>query len=756
MCDNVCIEVNETVENISIEVRDFSVLNIISQDAGNSATTGTDGLVFVPSGGGGVSNHSELNLDDGTNPHGTTKADVGLGNVDNTSDVDKPISIATQNALDNKQDNLTEVNFGTFSDSLTEKTNIVDADKFNVTDSADSNKQKKFTFANLKIVLTTFFNGLFAKVNLDSTTITGGTGVSINGGDNTKFDINVIGKIVNPTTFVSTPISVNLTAQTVTYLASQTESYIWIDENGIVIQSLTAPTPDLFDTILGYWVLVHSNLTNLNVVNDFAMFTDGLGTQFLQSLSFDGFRKKQNTNIVSPGTSGTRLSHSGGEVIKVGGGGFLTKRPIFSLNSAIDSTFRMRNRDDSEGADTQSMGVNSIDIGGVTTTLANNKFGAHKVWKFSSSLIRVQRGQYEYHNIESALIGIDVDAFVDSPNGSRNGIHIGWVIFKKGTTWDVGTPGVDYKFVDVVGGKSSGGGFIPTLQSVFNISPDPEILLPSGKDFSLQGGSGNDNDKIFSGKNNAGTETSWIKADGSSSFGGSSAEDIYKFFKGDYYVSQATGATLTNLGGANPSLVGTGANLTANFTSNYTTSPAGTWNSRRQASAASAGSSAEVYRSENKICSVGLGFYRSGKISTLTTSNSRSFHGLNDSLSATGNVNPSTLLNLIGFGRDTGDANLQIIHNDNTGVATKVDLGSDFAISSVNAFLYEIWNFKGSNTCYFRVKNLLNDITSSTIEVTTDLPTINDGLTMHDWINNGIDASAVTLYYTNITTLRQS
>ena len=33
------------------------------------------------------------------NPHGVTKAQVGLGNVDNTSDADKPISTATQSAL---------------------------------------------------------------------------------------------------------------------------------------------------------------------------------------------------------------------------------------------------------------------------------------------------------------------------------------------------------------------------------------------------------------------------------------------------------------------------------------------------------------------------------------------------------------------------------------------------------------------------------------------------------------------------------
>jgi len=53
-----------------------------------------------------LTNHSELNLDDGTNPHGTTKADVGLDNVDNTSDINKPISTATQNALNGKQNTL--------------------------------------------------------------------------------------------------------------------------------------------------------------------------------------------------------------------------------------------------------------------------------------------------------------------------------------------------------------------------------------------------------------------------------------------------------------------------------------------------------------------------------------------------------------------------------------------------------------------------------------------------------------------------
>lgn len=42
------------------------------------------------------------------NPHNVTKAQVGLGSVDNTSDANKPISTAQQAAFDNKQDKLTQ------------------------------------------------------------------------------------------------------------------------------------------------------------------------------------------------------------------------------------------------------------------------------------------------------------------------------------------------------------------------------------------------------------------------------------------------------------------------------------------------------------------------------------------------------------------------------------------------------------------------------------------------------------------------
>lgn len=48
----------------------------------------------------------DSHLENTSNPHSVTKTQVGLGNVDNTSDMNKPISTATQAALDAKQASL--------------------------------------------------------------------------------------------------------------------------------------------------------------------------------------------------------------------------------------------------------------------------------------------------------------------------------------------------------------------------------------------------------------------------------------------------------------------------------------------------------------------------------------------------------------------------------------------------------------------------------------------------------------------------
>lgn len=58
------------------------------------------------------------------NPHSVTKSQVGLNNVDNTSDMNKPISTATQNALDAKVDKEKDKGLSTNDYTTEEKTKL--------------------------------------------------------------------------------------------------------------------------------------------------------------------------------------------------------------------------------------------------------------------------------------------------------------------------------------------------------------------------------------------------------------------------------------------------------------------------------------------------------------------------------------------------------------------------------------------------------------------------------------------------------
>jgi hypothetical protein len=109
------------------------------------------------------------------------KGDVGLGNVDNTSDANKPVSTATQTALDTKTNKLITTNRQTASYTLV----LSDADKLVEMNVGSAN--------NLTVPASVFSAGtqiLLAQYGAGQTTIVAGAGVTIrsNGG---KLKLNV-------------------------------------------------------------------------------------------------------------------------------------------------------------------------------------------------------------------------------------------------------------------------------------------------------------------------------------------------------------------------------------------------------------------------------------------------------------------------------------------------------------------------------------------------------------------------------------
>ncbi len=74
-------------------------------------------------------------------------------------------------ALILKQDILTDINFGTFENSLVTKSTPTDTDLITIVDTADSNKAKKSTFTQIKAFLKTYFDTLYQSILVSGTNI---------------------------------------------------------------------------------------------------------------------------------------------------------------------------------------------------------------------------------------------------------------------------------------------------------------------------------------------------------------------------------------------------------------------------------------------------------------------------------------------------------------------------------------------------------------------------------------------------------
>lgn len=110
------------IDNNATKIED--TINSLPTSSGSTVTTSTtNGNILIDGVETNVYTHPS-----GTNPHGTTKNDVGLGNVDNTSDLNKPISTASQSALDGKANTVHTHNLNYLSEksynSLTDKPTI--------------------------------------------------------------------------------------------------------------------------------------------------------------------------------------------------------------------------------------------------------------------------------------------------------------------------------------------------------------------------------------------------------------------------------------------------------------------------------------------------------------------------------------------------------------------------------------------------------------------------------------------------------
>lgn len=179
----------------------------------------------------------------------------------------------------------------------------------------------------------------------------------------------------------------------------------------------------------------------------------------------------------------------------------------------------------------------------------------------------------------------------------------------------------------------------------------------------------------------------------------------------------------------------------------------GTFRKLGYISANTAGSSAGIrtnalqYHRGNIVNAGGFHFIaRFGISDASAVATGRIFGGLLGISSVIGNVEPSSLTNILGFGADSTDTNLHFLHNDGAGTCTKINLGVSFPANTRNTDMYEIIIFCAPNgtEVFYQITNLTSG-QSNEGSVTTNIPALTQLLAYQLWRNNGTTALAVGL-----------
>jgi hypothetical protein len=136
---------------------------------------------------------------------------------------------------------------------------------------------------------------------------------------------------------------------------------------------------------------------------------------------------------------------------------------------------------------------------------------------------------------------------------------------------------------------------------------------------------------------------------------------------------------------------------------------------------------------------------RFGPATGVATATNRAFVGMGVSTAAPTDVEPSSIVNILGMGWDAADTNIQFMHNDASGAATKIDLGASFPKPTADRTkAYELAMFcaPAGTEIFYEVTDLATG-DKATGSVTTDIPAATQLLAPRGWMSVGGTSSVI-------------
>jgi len=316
--------------------------------------------------------------------------------------------------------------------------------------------------------------------------------ISINA-DPTKYNITagigVISNFDDPENPVSTIVNFPaVTAKTPAYLTSGNITYIAINAGGSVVEQSTPFTTTQRRDLILLGAVIHSNLTNINVVNNISAPTNADTNQLHDFMEAIGALNLTGNKYTANGTN-LSLDKSAGSIFKFGVN-FATdwKKPHeLSQSAGTALTFRYRTQTGTEGSDVTVLNPALYDLSGTLTTVPVNKFTIQTVTIFQTGLTRIQYGQNYYNSLEEAQAAIFTRNYVPESNIAQNGITRAYIILRNTTTSLLNAS--DAKIIEAqkFGGVASGGVALTLANIVTALGYTPENVSNKQNSLTIDG-----------------------------------------------------------------------------------------------------------------------------------------------------------------------------------------------------------------------------------------------------------------------------
>lgn len=316
--------------------------------------------------------------------------------------------------------------------------------------------------------------------------------ITING-DNTKFNISagvgVISNFDNPIAPISNVITFGaFTGITPAYLTTGNITYLAINSSGAIVQQATDFTTSQRRDLILLGAVIHSNLTNINVVNNISAPTNADTNQLHDFMNYVGALNLDGNKYTANGAN-LSLNKSAGNIFKFGVN-FANdwKRP-HELAQAGETllTFRYRTQNGTESGDLTVLNPALYDLNNVLTTVPNNKFTIQTVTLFQTGLTRIQYGQNVYDDLASAERAIFTRDYVTENNIKMNGVSRAYIIMRNSTTSLQNVSDAKVIEVQKFGGVASGGVALTLANIVTALGYTPENVANKQNSLAVDG-----------------------------------------------------------------------------------------------------------------------------------------------------------------------------------------------------------------------------------------------------------------------------